>query len=144
MTSAVNSQIEELVQLTERLTALVARELAILKGGRPAALNANDDERALSLALYTKRCLALQRDVASIPPGNEPKRRLMAATEKLRAALQEESRMLARFRHVTEGLVKAIADEVIARQAPANYAKAGSFAKPATNAASAMTFNQTI
>ena len=144
MTSAVNSQIEELVQLTERLTALVARELAILKGGRPAALNANDDERALSLALYSKRCMSLQRDIASIPPGNEPKRRLIAATEKLRAALKEESRMLARFRHVTEGLVKAIADEVIARQPPANYAKAGSFSKPATNAASAMTFNQTI
>jgi hypothetical protein len=144
MTSAADAQIEDLIQLTERLTALVNRELAILKGGRPAALNVNDDERALSLALYTKRCTAFKRDVAPTPIASQAKKQLATATEKLRAALKEESRLLARFRHVSEGLVKAIADEVASRQAPATYAKAGSFAKPAASAASAMTFNQTI
>ena len=69
---------------------------------------------------------------------------LSAATEMLRAALKEEGRWLARFRHVSEGLIKAIADEVAARQTPATYAKAGSFTKPATAAASAMAYNQTI
>jgi hypothetical protein len=144
MTSAANVQIEDLIQLSERLTALVTRELAILKGSRPAALNVNDDERALSLALYTKRCAAFKRDAGSNAIGGEAKNRLTAATEKLRLALKEESQLLARFRHVTEGLVKAIADEVTSRQAPTTYAKAGSLAKPATAAASAMTFNQTI
>jgi len=144
VTSAANPQVEELAQLTDRLTALVTRELAILGGGRPAALNVNDDERALSLALYTKRCAAFKRDVALVSIRNEAGMRLAVATEKLRTALKEESRLLARFRHVSEGLVKAIADEVASRQTPATYAKAGSFAKPAANAASAMTFNQTI
>jgi hypothetical protein len=130
--------------LTERLTALVTRDLAILKGNRPSALKVNDDERALSLAHYAKRCVELKRHIASTPLGNAAKQRLTAATEKLRTALKEESRMLARFRHVTEGLVKVIADEVASRQAPATYAKAGSFTRPRANAASAITFNQTI
>jgi hypothetical protein len=138
----MNPQAEELIQLTERLTALVNRELAILKGARPAALNTNDDERATTLAHYAKRCAAFKREVAPTL-GSEAKRRLTAATEKLRAALKEESRLLVRFRHVSEGLIKAIADEVASRQAPPTYAKAGAFAKPAAGSASAMTYNQT-
>ena len=140
----MNPQVEELIQLTERLTALVNCELAILKSGRPAALNVNDDERAASLALYAKRCTAFKREVPLAALGGEAKKRLSAATEMLRAALKEEGRWLARFRHVSEGLIKAIADEVAARQTPATYAKAGSFTKPASAAASAMAYNQTI
>jgi hypothetical protein len=144
MSLATNAQVEELLQLTEHLTALVTREVAILKDRRPASLKVNDDERAQSLALYAKRCAAFKRDIATTPLGTEAKKKLTAATEKLRAALKEESRLLAGFRHVTEGLVKAIADEVAARRTPIAYAKAGAFAKPAATAASAMTYNQTI
>lgn len=138
----MNPQVAELIQLTERLTAIVERELAILKGARPSALNTNDDERATTLALYGKKCAAFKREAMSTLTG-DAKKRLTAATEKLRAALKEEARLLARFRHVSEGIIKAVADAVAARQTPATYAKAGAFAKPAAGAASAMTFNQT-
>lgn len=140
----MSSPLEDLIQLTERLTALVNRELAILTSGRPAALNVNDDERATSLALYAKRCAAFKRDVPLTALTGEAKKRLTAATDKLRAALKEEGRWLARFRHVSEGLIKAIADEVAARQTPATYAKAGAFTKASGGAAAAMTYNQTI
>jgi hypothetical protein len=139
----MNPAAAELIQLTERLTAIVERELAILKGARPSALNSNDDERAATLALYAKRCAAFKREVAPTL-SSDARKRLTAVTEKLRAALKEESRLLARFRHVSEGLIKAIADEVAARQTPTTYAKAGTFAKPATGSASAMTYNRTI
>jgi len=138
----MNPQIAELIQLTERLTAIVERELAILKGGRPSALTTNDDERAITLALYAKKCAAFKREALTALTG-DAKKRLTAATEKLRVALKEESRLLARFRHVSEGIIKAVADAVAARQAPTTYAKAGAFAKPAPGAASAMTYNQT-
>jgi hypothetical protein len=138
----MNAAVAELIQLTERLTAIVERELAILKGARPSALNANDDERATTLALYAKRCAVFKREM-SAPLSADAKKRLTAATEKLRTALKEESRVLARFRHVSEGIIKAVADAVAARQAPTTYAKAGAFTKPAAGAASAMTFNQT-
>ena len=138
----MNTDIEDLLQLTDRLTVLVNRELAILKGARPAALNVNDDERATLLAHYTKRCAAFKRETAALSA--DTKRRLTAATEQLRAALKDESRWLARFRHVSEGLIKAIADEVAVRQAPATYAKAGSFTKAGAAAVSAMTYNRTI
>lgn len=138
----MNAQVAELIELTERLTKIVERELAILKGGRPSALTADDDERAVALAHYSKRCAAFKREALPTLSG-EPKKRLVAATDKLRRALKEESLLLARFRHVSEGLIKAIADEVAARQTPTTYAKAGAFAKPAAGSASAMTYNQT-
>jgi hypothetical protein len=138
----MNPAVAELIQLTERLTAFVERELAVLKSGRPSALKTDDDERAMTLAIYTKRCAAFKREIAPTLTA-DAKKRLSAATDKLRAALKEESRLLARFRFVSEGLIKAIADEVAARQAPPTYAKAGAFAKPAAGSASAMTFNQT-
>src|SRR5262249_7403166 len=126
----------------DRLTMLVGRELAILKGARPAALNANDDERATLLALYTKLCAGFKRETAALSA--DTRKRLTSATEALRAALKEESRWLARFRHVSEGLIKAVADEVAARQAPTTYAKAGSLTKAGTGTASAMTYSRTI
>jgi hypothetical protein len=140
----VNALVQELIELTGHLTALVERELAILKGNRPSALNVNDDERATMLALYAKRCVAFKREVPLASLSAETKTRLTMVTEKLRAALREESRWLARFRHVSEGLIKAIADEVAARESPAAYAKAGVFTKTASGAASAMTYNRTI
>ncbi|MBI1210590.1 MAG: hypothetical protein GC190_03945 [Alphaproteobacteria bacterium] len=138
----MNPQTAELIELTERLIKIVERELAILKGARPSALTADDDERATTLALYSKRCASFKREVLPTLDA-DAKKRLTTATDKLRAALKEESRLLARFRHVSEGLIKAIADEVATRQAPPTYAKAGSFAKPAAGSASAMTYNQT-
>lgn len=138
----MNAQIAELIQLTERLTAIVERELAILKGARPSALNTNDDERSTTLTLYAKKCAAFKREAMSALT-NDSKKRLNAATEKLRTALKEEARILARFRHVSEGIIKAVADAVAARQTPTTYAKAGAFSRPVPGAASAMTYNQT-
>ena len=137
----MSTGVAELIQLTERLTQIVERELAILKGARPSALNTNDDERATTLALYAKHCAAFKREAMSALSA-DVKKRLTGATERLRAALKEESRLLARFRHVSEGIIKAVADAVAARQAPPTYAKAGAFTKPASSA-SAMAYNQT-
>jgi hypothetical protein len=138
----MNPQVAELIQMTERLVAIVEREVAVLKGGRPSALNPEDAERAQLLALYAKRSAAFKRELLPTLTA-DAKKKLTAATDKLRAALKEEARLLARFRHVTEGLIKAIADEVAARQAPPTYAKAGAFAKPAAGSATAMTYNRT-
>ncbi len=137
-----NATIDDLLQMTDRLTAIVEREVTILKGARPAALNTNDDERTTLLAQYSKQVATTKRDMATLSP--DAKKRLTAATEKLRSALKEESRLIARFRYVNEGLIKAIADEVAARHTPTAYARAGAFAKPSAAVTSAMTYNQRI
>jgi hypothetical protein len=77
-----------------------------------------------------------------LPP--DTKLRLKAATERLHKALKEENRLLARFRHISEGLVKAVADNIAARGAPPAYAKSGAFVKPSASRASALTLNQAV
>ena len=135
---------EELIALTEQLAVRVERDVTILKGARPAALNVDDKDRAALTQLYAKAMVAFKPDATADLPLSV-KTRLKAATERLHAGLKQQSRLIARFRHVTEGLVKAIADGVVARTSPGVYAKSGSVVKPpAAPRATALTLNQAI
>ncbi len=134
---------EELIALTEQLAARVEADVKILNGSRPSALNPDDNDRTALTLLYGKAMAELKGPaLAQLPPA--VKTRLKAATERLRAGLKEQGRLIARFRHVTEGIVKAIADSVAAAQAPGVYAKSGSVVKPAAARAAALTLNQAV
>jgi hypothetical protein len=142
--SLTQAKAEELIALTTKLAALIEQDVATLKAKRPAALP-QDESRAGLLALYGKAAAEFKTaaSVASLPAAM--KQRLKAATERLHKALKEETRLLARFRHVTEGLVKAIAERVTARQAAPTYAKAGTVVKPpAAPRATALTLNKSV
>jgi hypothetical protein len=136
---------EELIALTARLAGLVERDVTTLKGARPAALTQNETDRAQLTALYAKAMAAFKTKpaVSTLPlPVAE---RLKAATERLHKALKEQTRLLVRFRHVTEGLVKAVAETVAAREAPGVYGKHGYAVKPpAAPRATALTLNQAV
>jgi hypothetical protein len=135
---------EELIALTTKLATLIEQDVATLKAKRPAALP-QDDSRAGLLLLYGKATAEFKSAtaVASLPASL--KQRLKAATERLHKALKEETRLLARFRHVTEGIVKAIADRVTQRQAAPTYAKSGHVVKPpAAPRATALTLNKSV
>jgi hypothetical protein len=136
---------EDLIALTERLAALVEHDVTVLKRQRPAELTANENERAALTLLYAKAMAECKSKpfVAALPAS--VRKRLKLATERLRKALKEQSRLLARFRHVTEGLVKAIAETVAARETPGVYGKAGQVVKPpASPRAAALTFNKAV
>lgn len=135
----------ELAALTERLCAMVEDELAILNGARPAALSTNDDERARMMSSYARQSAAFKAKDAWRDVSVGAQQKLKAAVVRLHAGLKEQTRLLARFRHVSEGLIKAIAQEVASRQAPPVYGKPGAVTRaPAQGASSAMTYNRTI
>ncbi|MEQ1752911.1 MAG: hypothetical protein ABL973_02120 [Micropepsaceae bacterium] len=143
--STGHSKAEELIALTTRLAALIEDDVTTLKGKRPAMLAKNEADRATAMPLYGKATADFRSPTAIsvLPPATQT--RLKTATARLHAAIKEQTRLLIRFRHVTEGLVKAVADVVAARETPTAYAKSGAFARSnASQRATAMTLNQAV
>lgn len=143
MTTAAKA--EDLIALTAKLASLAERDVTLLKGERPAALTQNDNDRAALTLLYGKAMAEFKNKAAVAALPLPLQKRLKESTERLHKAIKEQTRLLARFRHVTEGLIKAIAETVAAREAPATYGKAGYVVKPpAAPRAAALTLNQAV
>ena len=136
---------EELIALTTKLALLVEQDVATLKDQRPAALARQEGDRSILMLQYGKATAEFKKNTATALLPAAVKLRLKTATERLHKALKDQTRLLARFRHLTEGLVKAIVDCVAARTAPAIYAKSGAIAKPQHAAhATALTLNHAV
>ena len=143
--SLLLAKAEELIGLTDKLAALTEQDVATLKAKRPAALTTADDGRTTLLLQYGRVSADFKNGTALTNLPALTQQRLKSATERLHKALKEQNRLLTRFRHVTEGVVKAIADAVTARQTPTTYAKSGAFVKaPAASRATALTLNQAV
>jgi hypothetical protein len=141
----VSANAEELIALTARLATLIEQDVTILQGARPAALSQNEADRAQLTAHYAKAMAAFKPKAGVAALALPVAQRLKAATERLHKALKEQTRLLARFRHVTEGLVKAVAESVAAREATGVYGKQGYAVKPpAPPRATALTLNQAV
>lgn len=135
---------EDLISQTAKLAALTEQDIATLKAGRPAALALDDNNRAMQLLMFGKAAAEFKTVAAFAPLSLEARQRLKVVTERLHKALKEENRLLARFRHVSEGLVKAVAESIASRAAPPAYAKSGAFVKPSASRSSALTLNQAV
>jgi len=138
------SKADELAALTARLAALIEQDVITLRGKRPAALAQNEADRAQLMLLYGKAAGEFKNPAALLALPPPTKLLLKAANERLHKALKEHNRLLTRFRHVTEGLVKVIAESVVARDTPAVYAKTGAFKAPSPTRLSSLTLNQSI
>ena len=140
-----SARAEDLIAVTDRLAAFVEHDTMLLTGKRPADLATNENERAALTHLYTKAMAEFRnkQTIAALPAPLQ--KRLKQATERLHKALGDQARLLTRFRHVTEGLVKAIAETVAARNTTGVYGKAGQLVKPpASPRAAALTLNQAV
>ena len=135
---------EDLISQTAKLAALTEQDVATLKAGRPSALALHDNNRAMQFLLFGKAAAEFKTGGALAALSPDAKLRLKSATERLHKALKDENRLLARFRHVSEGLVKAVAESIAARGAPPVYAKSGAFVNPSASRASALTLNQAV
>jgi hypothetical protein len=139
------SKAEQLIRLTEQLAAIVEDDVKTLKARRPAMLSGKESERTTASLLYAKAAAEFKspETVKALPAATRT--RLKAATARLQAATREQSSLLTSFRHVTEGLVKAVADVVARKSAPSAYGKSGSMAQSgAAYRATALTLNQAV
>jgi hypothetical protein len=106
-------RVEQLIVLTERLTAYLTAELKAFEARRPQDAAANSAETARLANLYRHESMRIRADpglIAGAPLARRQK--LVQATKTFDAVLQRHGRALAAAKTVTEGLVKAIAEEV--------------------------------
>ncbi|MGA0604598.1 flagellar basal body protein [Phenylobacterium sp. VNQ135] len=106
-------RVEQLILLTERLTELMAEQAVAFESRRPqdAAAKLEETSRLANLYRHESARVRAQPDLVSSAP-LDLRTRLVRATEAFDAVLARQGRALNAARTVTEGLVKAIADEV--------------------------------
>ena len=134
-------RVERLISLAERLIAALENDIAELKSGRTATLRTNDPEIQKLTALYTREAQGFDPRIAqSAPP--TLRQRFVAITAKFREVLQLHARMIARVKNASEGIVRAIADEVERASAPMRtYGPRPGYKPPSSGA---MLFNRVV
>ena len=134
-------KIERLIAMAERLIAAIEADIAALKAGRPRDMHTIDPEIQRLSALYGREAAGIDPTRANAAPP-ELHRKLVATTTRFRDSLASHRRLLTRVRTASEGIVKAVAEEVERRRAPLRtYAPAAVRPRPQ---AGAMVFNRVI
>lgn len=131
--SSAADRVEQLIALTERLVELMGQDAADFEARRPQAAAVRADETARLANLYRHESTRVKRDpslIAGAPA--DRRRRLTEATEALDAVLRRHARSLEAAKTVTEGLIKAIAEEVAAQRASTAGYGPGAAKAPAT------------
>jgi len=132
--------LEAVVTLTEKLTALLAEQARAFEQHRPQDAAARLPEVTKLTQVYTAASAAVRAQPKLVEAAPMPlRRRLLRATEAFDAVLQRQGRALAASKTITEGIVKAIADEVAVKRNVGRAYGPGA-ARPA--AATAITLNQ--
>ena len=120
-------RVEQLGVLTRRLTDLLAAEAAAFEARRPQDVAAGSEETVRLANLYRHESARIKADPGLIAEAPLAARRtLMETTQAFEAVLARHGRALAAAKTVTEGIVQAIAEEVVAaRKARTPYGADG-------------------
>ena len=134
-------RVEQLIVLTERLTAMMVDQCQAFEQHRPQDVAGQMDEMTRLANLYRHESVRVRNTPALIEDASlDLRMRLMRATEGFDAVLARQGRALEAARTVTEGLVRAIADEVASqRSSGAGY---GPGAQAQSGDARAITLNK--
>lgn len=112
-------RVDVILELTRQLSQLVAREMELIEAREAHRLTDLEEERSRFSLLYTREMQAAKADPASMKKaGPEKLRRLRDETAAFNAAIDRHQRLIARVRHVSEGIIKAVADEASRQRAP--------------------------
>lgn len=109
-------RVEQLIVLTERLTAMLEADAHAFETHAPHLASAQVAETAALANIYRHESARVRADASLIADAPaERRRRLLSATKLFETVLVRHGRALRAAKAVTEGLVQAIAEEV-ARQ----------------------------
>jgi hypothetical protein len=134
-------RVDQLILLTERLTELVALEAQAFESRRPQDAAIHVEETSKLANLYRHESARVRANPGLVATADLKQRtRLIRATEAFDAVLARQGRALEAAKTVTEGLVRAIAEEVaVQRQKGVSYDADGI---SALAGATAITLNQ--
>jgi hypothetical protein len=135
-------RVEQLILLTERLTGLVADQAKCFEARRPQDAAVYIEETGRLANLYRHESARIRGNPGLISSAERSQRlRLTRATEAFDAVLARQARAVGAMKAVTEGLVRAIAEEVASQRNKGSSYGAGGLQTP-TAAATAITLNK--
>jgi hypothetical protein len=140
-THAATTRVEQLIVLTERLTGLISEECRAFEARRPHEAARSVEETAKLANIYRHESMRIRADPKLIEGAPLVARRsLMRATEAFDAVLARHGRAVSAAKIVTEGIVRSVAEEVVARRATgAGY---GPGAAAVSGSSTAITLNK--
>lgn len=140
--AASDLRMQELIALTERLTALLAEQAQAFEARRPQDAARNMEETTRLANIYRREASKVRADPSQLETAPRALRlKLIRATEAFDAVMARHGRALTAAKTITEGLVHAIAHEVAAqRNKGVGYGPSGG--APRTAPLTAVTLNQ--
>ena len=111
MSDADSQRIERLITMAERLIDALSSDIAALKSGNARALRTLDPEIQRLSVLYSREATGLNKAAAESAP-SDLRKRLVDATARFRDVLAMQTRLLTRLRGASEGMVRAVAEEI--------------------------------
>lgn len=135
---------EALLKLTLRLTELVRTETQMFQRRRPQDAVSLQDEKTRLANIYRAE-VARARQEPTRFAGASPavKQTLRQSTETFHSALAENSRAVTAMKIITEGVVRAIADEAIRQRNTGNGYGPSATQKPQRSGNMPIALNQT-
>jgi len=132
----MNERIDLILDLTRRLSQLVEREIALIQAQEPHRLGEQEEERSRLSLLYAREMQSLRADPEAARRSDQERLdSLRAETKAFNETLERHQRLIKRMRHVTEGIVKAVADEAARQSAPRTGYGMSGYTNAARNAA---------
>ncbi len=141
MSFAATERVNALITLTERLTDLISQECRAFEARRPQEAMQTLEETSRLANAYRHESARIRAEPGLLEGAPRDRRfALRRATEAFDAVLARHGRALEAARVVTEGIVRAVADEVVAqRTTGAGY---GPGAAKVSGSATAITLNK--
>ncbi len=137
-------RVEMLIELTERLTGLIEKETELFEQNRPAEARAFQDEKQQLVNIYRKETTRIAQDPSLVSEAaGERRHHLADLTDTMYAAVDKNRHAADALRAVTEGVVRAVADEVARKRSPESYGP-GSGGKSGGYGSSAITLNRSV
>jgi len=135
-------RVDQLIMLTERLTGLVAEQAQAFESHRPQDAVVHVEETGRLANLYRHESARIRGNPGLIAQASLAQRmRLRRATEAFDAVLARQARAVGAIKEVTEGLVRAIAEEVASQRHKGSTYGPGATQSP-NGAATAITLNK--
>lgn len=136
---------EQMLALTVRLTALLEAETKLVEAHQPPLSGAEGEEKARLANVYRQELTRISEDRDLIRAA--PVRlldRLRTETARFRIALKAHERALVGVKEVSEGLVRAIAEEIAkVRAGPQTYGASGGYATASASSGAAVAVSKT-
>lgn len=113
--SDTQARLQRILSISERLAAAIDADIKALESGRPKEMKSIEPETQKLSVLYEKELAGFSpKEAAGMPA--ELHAKLVASAKRLNDCLERQQRLLKRMRTISEGMVRAVAEEMQRRQ----------------------------